>query len=105
MTDYIQVSTTTEKEADADKIAVDILEKRLAACVQIIGPIKSAYWWKGRIVREKEWLCMMKTRKALYGTLEKAIKDIHPYEEPEIIALPITAGSEGYLRWLDKEVG
>ena len=105
MTDYIQVSTTTGKEADAEKIAGDILEKRLAACVQIIGPIKSAYWWKGRIVREKEWLCMMKTRKALYGALEKAIKGIHPYEEPEILALPITAGSEGYLGWLDKEVG
>ena len=104
MTGHIQLSTTTESREDAEKIAEDVLEKRLAACVQIIGPITSLYRWKGKMEKEREWLCVMKTRAALYDSLEKAIKGLHPYEEPEILALPVTAGSRGYLDWLDKEL-
>ena len=64
----------------------------------------STYWWKGKIETANEWMCLMKTRRDRYEELEKVIREMHPYEEPEIIALPIVAGSRGYLEWLDKEV-
>ncbi len=102
--DYIQVFTTVEKREDGERIAKIVLEKRLAGCVQVLGPIKSTYWWKGKIETAEEYLCIMKSKKNLYAELEKAIREIHPYEIPEIIALPIIAGYEGYLKWLDGEV-
>ncbi len=102
--DYIQVFTTVEKKEDAEKMANVALEKRLAGCVQILGPIKSIYWWKGKIENADEYLCVIKSKKSLYAELEKAIKEIHPYETPEIIAMPIVAGYEGYLKWLDEEL-
>ena len=100
---FIQVLTTVEKREDAGKIAELVVSSRLAACVQVVGPIRSTYWWGGKIEDAEEWLCLMKTRKALYGKLEEAIKSVHPYEEPEIVALPIVEGSEGYLRWIEEE--
>lgn len=102
--DYIQVFTTVEKKEDAEKIAHIAVEKRLAGCVQILGPIKSIYWWKGKIENADEYLCILKSKKNLYTELEKVIKEIHPYQTPEIIAMPIVAGYEGYLRWLDGEL-
>jgi periplasmic divalent cation tolerance protein len=105
MHSFIQVSTTVDKRQDATKIAKSVLEGKLAACVQVIGPIRSTYWWKRKIEDAEEWLCLMKTRKQLYKKLEKRIKAIHPYEEPEIIALPIIEGSAGYLRWIEEETG
>ena len=104
MKDCIQISTSTESKEDAEKIAREVVEKRLAACVQITGPITSIYWWKDTIEKENEWLCIMKSTKELYDELEKAIKGIHPYEEPEIAAVPIVTGSLGYLEWIEKEV-
>jgi len=105
MKDYIQISTTTESKEDAEKIAREVVEKRLAACAQITGPITSTYWWKDTIEEEDEWLCIMKSTRELYKELEKAIKGIHLYEEPEIVAVPIVMGSRGYLEWIEKEVG
>lgn len=102
--DFIQVFTTVEKKEDAEKIANIALEKRLAGCVQILGSIKSTYWWKGKIENADEYLCILKSKKSLYAELEKVIKDIHPYETPEIIAVSIVAGYEGYLKWLDEEL-
>lgn len=104
MTDAIQVITTTESKEDADKIAQRLVEDRLAACVQVLGPISSTYRWQGRIETAQEWQCLAKSRRQLYDQLEEAIRRIHPYDEPEIIALPVLASSEGYLAWLDKEV-
>ena len=104
MEEYIQVITAIEKRADAEKIANAMVEKRLAACVQIVGPIVSTYWWKGNIESAEEWLCIIKSKKSLYDELEKAIKEIHPYETPEIFALSIAAGSKDYLKWLSREV-
>jgi periplasmic divalent cation tolerance protein len=103
MNAFVQVSTTVEKREDADKLAEHAVNKRLAACVQVIGPITSTYWWHGEVEKGEEWLCLMKTRQDLYKPLEKAIRSVHPYDEPEIIALPIVEGSEGYLRWIDEE--
>ena len=101
MEEYIQVTTTCEKKEDAERIARLLVEKELAACVQIVGPILSVYRWEGRIEEAQEWLCLAKTRKRLYPDLEKAILEVHPYDTPEIVAVPITAGSEKYLKWLD----
>ena len=105
MTDYIQIYTTTEKREEAKDIARNVVEKRLAACAQVLGPIASTYWWKGMIEEAEEWMCIMKSRRDLYEKLEATIRSIHPYEEPEILAVPIEAGSQGYLNWLDRELG
>jgi len=71
--------------------------------VQIGGPIESHYWWQGKLESSQEWQCVAKTRADLYDKIEAAIKQLHPYDEPEIIATPITAGSAGYLSWIDSE--
>jgi periplasmic divalent cation tolerance protein len=101
---YIQVFTTTPKKEDAEKIANVLVEKRLAGCIQIVGPILSTYWWKGNVETAEEWLCFIKSKKTLYDELERAIKEVHPYETPEIIALPIISGSKDYLGWLNNEL-
>ncbi|MBN1811041.1 MAG: divalent-cation tolerance protein CutA [Anaerolineae bacterium] len=102
MRTYVQVTTTAETKADAQAIADAVVEKRLAACAQIIGLVTSTYWWQGEIEIAEEWLCVIKSKAALYEELEKAIRAIHPYEEPEIIATPIIKGSKSYLAWLDE---
>lgn len=104
METYIQVLTTMPTKEDAEKTALTILEKRLAACVQIIGPIASMYRWKGNIETAQEWQCLIKSRKDLFGNLVESIKASHPYETPEIIATAISAGSGDYLKWLQDEL-
>ena len=104
MESYIQVVTTTDKKEDAERIATCLLEKRLAACVQIAGPITSLYPWKGNMERTQEWQCWIKSKEFLYKEIEKAIKSVHPYEVPEIVAMPIVAGSRESLEWLESEV-
>ena len=101
---YIQVVTITEKRQDAEKIAKTLVEKRLAACVQLVGPIFSTYWWKDNIETAEEWQCLIKSKQSLYCEVEKAIKMLHPYETPEIIALPIVSGSDDFLEWLNDEL-
>jgi len=104
MADHIQVLTTTETKADAQAIANTLISRRLAGCVQIIGPITSTYRWQGKIETAEEWLCVIKSRADLYEALEEAIRDVHPYDVPEILAVPVTAGSKDYLDWLDSEL-
>ena len=99
----IQVVTTTEKRQDAERIAGLLVEKRLAACVQIVGPVLSIYRWKENIERAEEWQCLIKTRASLYNDVEAAIKVIHPYETPEIMAWPLLQGSHEYLAWLHEQ--
>lgn len=103
MNSYIQVITTISDKRGAEKIANVLIDKKLAACVQIAGPIKSIYRWKGKIETAKEWICIVKTRKSLYKKVEKQIKELHPYEVPEIIAVSIVRGSKDYLKWLSIE--
>lgn len=103
MKKYIQITTTVSKFDEVKIIADNILDKKIAACVQIIGPIKSLYWWKNKKENEEEWICLIKTKKQLFKKIEKLIKDLHPYELPEIIATPIINGSKEYLRWIDYE--
>ncbi|MDP2921847.1 MAG: divalent-cation tolerance protein CutA [Candidatus Omnitrophota bacterium] len=100
---FVQVITTLSGKKHAEKLTKEILDKRLGACVQIIGPFKSVYRWKGRIEKTLEWACVIKTRRELYKKVENAIRKIHPYEIPEIIAIPIIEGSSDYLKWLSNE--
>ncbi len=102
---YIQVVTTTEKKEDAERIAMTLVERKLAACVQIAGPIFSTYRWKGNMEKAEEWQCLIKSREDRYKEIETIIKSIHPYEVPEVIAIPIIAGSIEYLDWLQGELG
>ena len=87
----------------AETIAKTLLEKRLSSCVQIIGPLTSNYWWKGKIERAKESLCLIKARSNDYPEIESAIKKVHPYDTPEILAVPILKGNPEYLRWIAAE--
>jgi len=102
--DFIEVRTTTETKEDAGRIARALVEGRLAACVQIIGPIESTYSWKGKIETATEYLCLGKTRATLFAEVEKTIKSLHPYETPEIVAVSIATGSAEYLAWLNEEI-
>jgi periplasmic divalent cation tolerance protein len=104
MSDYLQILTTVGSEQEAGRIASQLVERRLAACVQVLGPIVSRYRWQGKIEEEREWQCLAKTTRAAYEAVEKAIREVHSYEEPEIIATEIVAGSPAYLAWIDENV-
>ncbi|HSR35624.1 MAG TPA: divalent-cation tolerance protein CutA [Desulfurivibrionaceae bacterium] len=104
MTEFVQIVTTVETAADAERIATALLEQRLAACVQIVGPIASHYWWQGKIEQASEYQCLIKSRHELFAAVEAAIVAIHPYQTPEILATPVVAGGAGYLAWLNTEL-
>ena len=76
----------------------------MAACIQIVGPIVRACWWKGNVETTEEWLCLIKSKRDLYDEIGKAIKEMPTYKIPEIIAIPIVAGSKDYLEWLSNEL-
>lgn len=103
MTRYIQVTTSTESEEDAQRLARALVEDRVAACVQTM-PIRSTYWWQGQVQTANEWLLLIKTRASLFEELTRVLKLLHPYHVPEIIATPISDGNPDYLDWLQKEV-
>ncbi len=104
MKKYIQIITTTNSKENAEKIANALVTNRLAACVQIISPVTSVYWWKEKVERTAEWLCIAKTRRDMYKAVEQSIRSNHTYEIPEILAIPVVEGSESYFSWLDKEI-
>jgi len=99
---YCLVLTTMASEAQADALARQIVEARLGACVQI-HPLKSFYRWNDALCVEPEWQLSIKTRQARFEALAQFITAHHPYETPEIVQIPITAGSAAYLRWVDDE--
>ena len=105
MSEYIQITTTTGARHDAERIATELVSRRLAACVQISGPIASTYRWQGEIETAEEWLCTMKTSREQFAAIQAVIKQLHPYEVPELIATPIVEGSEAYLKWLAEQLG
>ncbi len=101
--DIIVVNCTVPNKKVAREITKVIMRHRLAACVSLIENVKSVFSWEGELCEEKELLMMIKTRRANYGKIKLVIEDVHPYEVPEIIALPIVDCSEDYLKWLVKE--
>jgi periplasmic divalent cation tolerance protein len=100
MSDPIVVLVTCGSEEEAAKIANALVETHLAACVNLVSPIRSIYRWEGKICDEKEWLLIIKTQKERFEELEKKVKSLHSYSVPEIISLPILEGSSSYLDWL-----
>ena len=103
MNEFIQVTVAIDSEEGAHKIAEALVSKRLAASVWVSGPIISRYWWKGNIEKAEEWVCTVKTRQDLYQEVEQAIKDVHSYEVPGILAIPVVAGSQSYFDWINRE--
>ncbi len=87
---------------EARKIAKVLVSRKLAACVNILPRVESIYTWKGKAEISREALLTVKSRKSLFGKIEKAVKGLHSYECPEIIALPIADGSKGYLKWIEE---
>ena len=100
MPDPIVVLVTCGSEEEALQIAKALVEDRLAACVNLVAPIRSIYRWEGKIWDEKEWLLIVKTQKHRFETVEKKVKSLHSYSVPEIISVPITQGSWAYLNWI-----
>ena len=103
MTGYIQVVTTTDSRETAEIIAAAILAERLAACVQI-SQCQSWFHWQGKVEQAAEFHCTMKSRADLYPELEEAIRRLHPYKVPEILATLVSSGAASYLAWLDQEL-
>jgi periplasmic divalent cation tolerance protein len=104
MTEYIVVLVTVSSPEEGDRIARALVEERLAACVNQAKAIQSTYRWQGRIERSEEELLIIKSRRDLFDRLKQRVEQLHSYSAPEVIALPILAGSESYLRWLEEEL-
>ena len=102
-TESFLVFTTTETMEQAEEIADALLRRRLAACVQVVGPIRSKYWWKGEVAVAKEWMCLIKTTRGCLDPLADVIRATHTYDVPEMTATPITHGDPAYLEWLGAE--
>ncbi len=92
----------TAKDADeAERIARGLLERKLAACCNIVKDVRSLYWWQGKVEDSPEVLLVIKTRQELFKRLAAEVKALHSYSVPEVVLLPITEGNEDYLRWID----
>ena len=102
--DYRLVLTTCADQATADKLAKALVEKRLAACVSCLPGVRSFYEWKGKLESEQEQLLLIKSREDKYSELEQTLRKLHPYELPEIIAVPIEEGLVPYLNWIDTQL-
>lgn len=100
---YGVVLVTAGSRAEAEAIATALVNSQLAACVSLV-PIHSVYTWQGVLHQEEEWQLLIKTDLAQFQTLETKIRELHSYEVPEIIALPIVAGSQPYLQWISEQV-
>ena len=104
MSEHVLVLSTVAQAEDAERIARALVERRVAACVNVVPGLTSFYRWKGALQRDDERLLLIKTRRDGYAALEQALRSLHPYEVPEIVALPLEAGSAAYLAWIDQNV-
>lgn len=94
------VFVTAGSPEEGERLARALVEERLAACVNRITPVRSIYRWEGKVEQSEEELLVIKTRRSLFDHVKKRVQELHSYSVPEIVALPIVEGSEGYLRWL-----
>ena len=101
---HIVVFVTAGSKKEAQKIASGLIKKKLAACVNIIDKIDSVFFWEGKVQKSKESLLIIKSTEAKFPRIAKAVKSLHSYDVPEIIALPVIAGHKPYLRWIDESV-
>jgi periplasmic divalent cation tolerance protein len=101
--DTLLVLSNLPDRASADRVAQALVERRLAACVNILAPCRSVYRWDGAVESAEEHPLLIKTTADRYAALEEALRGLHPYELPEIVAVPLSAGLAGYLRWVETE--
>src|SRR6266545_3966948 len=104
MSERIVALSTVATSEDAERIATALVERGLAACVNVVPGLVSIYRWKGAVEREEERLLVIKTRAERFEALRDALLELHPYEVPELLALPVEAGHAAYLAWLDESV-
>lgn len=105
MTPAIVVLVTVGSEREAETIATVLLEERLAACVNVTSPVRSLYRWEGRIADDREWQLIIKTQARLFEALAARVRALHSYDVPEVIALPVLAGTADYIDWIQNETG
>ena len=101
MTEHIVALSTLGSEEEAVRLARTLVERRLVACVNVLPGVRSLYRWEGRVADDREVLLIMKTRTERYEALSAAIEELHPYDVPELISVPLHGGSAGYLSWVD----
>ena len=99
----IEVRVTASSQDEADGVASAAVTRRLAACAQVIAPISSTYWWAGEVQQAEEWLVFMKTTADRFEELAACVRELHSYEVPEIVAVPIVQGTPDYLEWIRRE--
>jgi periplasmic divalent cation tolerance protein len=104
MTNKIVVFSTCSSQEEAERLARALLEQHLAACVNVLSPVRSFYWWKGAIEDAAEWLLVIKTSRDLFERVRAALESSHSYELPEVLAIPVVAGSPNYLAWMEGEL-
>ena len=104
MPEHVVVLMTAGSQEEAERIAATLVGERLAACVNVIPGVISIYRWEGEVKRDPEWLLVAKSRRNVLDDLVRRVQALHSYDVPEIVALPLTGGSEAYLRWVDTEV-
>lgn len=101
---YIVVMVTTANKEEAEKIACHLLNEKLIACANIIGPVSSLFWWAGKVESANEHILLMKSRIELFEKVSETVRALHSYKIPEIIALPIVKGSNAYMEWLESSL-
>ena len=104
MSGYRQVTTTLPDREAAHRVGGRLVEERLAACAQVVGPVSSVYRWQGEVETAAEWYCHLKTTAARVPALIARLHELHPYDTPEIIAVPVMEGDPGYLKWIEESV-
>jgi periplasmic divalent cation tolerance protein len=101
--DCLEVRVTASSREEADRICSAVVAERMSADAQKIGPIASTYWWDGEIQQAEEWLLLMKTTTERFEELARLVRDLHSYEVPQIVAVPLVAGTDDYLDWIRRE--
>jgi len=102
--DYTLIMVTASSREEAEKIATTLLKRKLIACANILGPVSSRFWWQGKIDSAEEYMIFMKTKRELFNQVADNVKQLHSYEVPEIIALPIVEGAKPYLEWINSNL-
>ncbi|MFI7629697.1 divalent-cation tolerance protein CutA [Microbispora rosea] len=100
---FIEVRVTVSGRREAELISSSVVSQRFAACVQIVANISSTYWWGGEVQQAEEWLLLMKTTADRFEDLAACVRELHSYEVPEIVAVPIVQGTPDYLEWIRRE--
>ncbi|MER7500382.1 divalent-cation tolerance protein CutA [Nonomuraea pusilla] len=103
MTEFIEVRVTAPSREEAERICSAVVAERLASCAQITGLISSTYWWNDEIQQADEWMLLMKTTRVRFEDLAALVQELHSYEVPEIVAVPLVAGTGDYLEWIRRE--